>query len=285
MKRIIEVPAIGLTKPIESQRNIIPWHLKKMANLEKWWLRKFYHLNPECERIVRFYTECTDKVADYNFKCTNYTYDLFSCLYDDFVETSCEIGKKLMDLYEGVCGEYYYDVKISLQYFQSGSPIDGYDWDMEYTWEIIETNNPRCVAGSARNRKDCSQFVNKSSRMEIEGYKLNGNYKRLVELLSDLTGKTVIVHSKFDASAFLRIVKYLGVEYVSINGKQKKNIPSKCGYFSERTFGYQLYMNPQTRQVAVMTVTKNNLPSNCYDLLDIDELIIKRSLKARLRDM
>lgn len=285
MKRIIEVPAIGLTKSIESQRNIIPWHLKKMANLEKWWLRKLYHLNPECERIVRFYTECTDKVADYNFKCTNYTYDLFSCLYDDFVETSCEIGKKLMDLYEGVYGEYYYDVKISLQYFQSGSPIDGYDWDMEYTWEIIETDNPRCVAGSARNRKDCSQFVNKSSSMEIEGYKLNGNYKGLVGLLSDLTGKTVVVHSKSDASAFLRIVKYLGVEYVSINGKQKKNIPSKYGYFSERTFGYQLYMNPQTRQVAVMTVTKNNLPSNCYDLLDIDELIIKRSLKARLRDM
>lgn len=262
-------------------RNRIPWHLRAVSKVERWVLRNIYKLDPTSERIIRFYTYNDENGEDFDFKCPNYTYDIMSYIYDDFVEICHEIGGELQRQY-GITGRYFYDVKVTLMYERCGNPFDGYDWDVDYSWVILKTDNPRCVLGNPNMRKDCYYLNNFNSKLVIEGYTLSGNYKKFVDVMSDLIGKTLIVHSTADAKALLRILKFLGVSTVQIAGNPYYNNPDRRGFFSRNTYGYQL--NRIDEQTVVCAVPKRELPVSVCEVLDIDEFIIKRSLKAQLRD-
>lgn len=281
-QRIIELEPVITKVPAGTGHHILPWHVKTMANLERWYLNKLYDLNPDCDRIVRFYTFEDCEGRDYFFKCPNYCYDTFSNLYEDFVETSDEIGNRLTELFS-VTGEYYYDVKITLNYFQTGNPTDGYDWDMRYDWVVLKTDNPRCVLGSPIHRKNCSYLRNRNSSLEIRGYKLSGNYKKFSDALWDLSTKTIVVHSKTDAKKLLRVLRFLGVTSLDVNGVIKKNLPTKNNHFTRTTFGYGLY-RVQNHMVAC-AIHKDNLPANPQQFLDIDEFIVKQTIKSKIRDI
>lgn len=262
--------------------NRIPWHLRAISKVESWVLSNIYKLDTTSERIIRFYTYNDEKGEEFDFKCPNYTYDIMSCLYDDFVEVSHEIGEILQEQY-GVVGRYFYDVKVSLTYERCGNPFDGYDWDMNYSWNILKTDNPRCVLGNPNIRKDCYYLNNFNSKLVIEGYTLSGNYKKLADILSDLVSKTIIVHSKSDAKAVLRIMKFLGVQQVSMGGKYYYNNPDSRAHFSKYRYGYQL--DRIDGETVMCIIPRCDVPVTSQEVLDIDEFIVKRSLKARLRDI
>ncbi len=262
-------------------RNRIPWHLRTIGNVEKWMLKNIYNLDPTSERIIRFYTYNDEQGEDFDFKCPNYTYDLTSCLYDDFCETCNTVGKYIQEHF-GVTGRYFYDVKVGLEYERIGSPVMGYEWNMNFDWEILDTDNPRCVLGNPSKRRDCYYLSNFNSKLTIDGYTLSGNYRKFSDVLSDLVSKTIIVHSKSDAKAILRIMKFLGVSSVQIGNKEHYNNPEIRGFFSRNTFGYQL--DRIEDQTVICAIPKRHLPVDTEFILDIDEFIVKRSLKARLRD-
>lgn len=250
-------------------RNRIGWHLRAASSVERWWLKSIKGIDPASERTIRFYTQGNNK---YEFKCSNYTYDLTSGLYDDFLEAAIEVGQYLQEHF-GVDGEYFYDVKVTLSYEK---------FSVSHTWEVIKTDNPRCALGNHKYRKDCRYLGNFNSKLVIEGYSLSGNYRRFADVLSDLVSKTIIVHSKSDAKALLRIMKFLGVQQVQIGNNQYYNSPDRRAYFSKLRYGYQL--NIVDGETTICVVPQRNLPVESYEIIDIDEFIVKRSIKSRLRD-
>ncbi len=262
-------------------RNRVPWHLRMVGNVERWMLENIYKLDPTAERIVRFYTYNDEKGEDYDFKCPNYTYDLMSCLYDDFVEVAHEIGKIIQTSY-GIAGRYYYDVKITLIYEKVGNPLDGEEWDMRYTWKILGTDNPRCVAGNPFRRKDCYYLNNFNSKLTIEGYTLSGNYRELADVLNDLVNKTIIIHSTQDARALFRIMKFLGVKTVMFGNNSHYNSVRRA-LFNKTTFSYRL--DRIDNCTTLMAVRRRDLSVSPQEVLDIDEFIVRRSIKARLKDL
>ena len=267
----------NLSRVNQLSGNRVPWHLKAVSHVEKWVLKHLYNLNPESDRIVRFYTYNLQGTTTFDFKCPNYNYDTISCIYDDFIKVSHEIGTKICEIY-GISGNYFYDVKISLIYEKH----EKFGWTANYHWEILRTNNPRCVQGNPKDRKDCSYLVNKNSKLTIDGYTLNGIYKEFVDVLNDLVNKTIIVHSKSDAKSLLRVMKFLGVKSVVIGNKRYYNNPNTRGWFSKYTFGYRVGV--EDGRTTLYAIRKRDLPTDTRNLLDIDEFIVKRSFRAIMRD-
>ena len=268
-------------------RNRISWHLQAISWAEKWILKNIQGLDPASDRIIRFYTYNDEEGQDFEYEVPNYKFDLTSCLYDDFIKTSNEIGQMLQKNY-GIKGRYFYDIKVSLEYTKINDQLynaaDGVQYTLNYTWEILKTDNPRCIFGNPTYRKDCDYLKSAfSPKLMIEGYTLSGNYRKFVDILSDLFSKTIIVHSKADVKALMRIMKFLGVNHVMKGGKFYPNNPNKRAFFSKYVYGYQLgRVNGQTIICAVQSM---ELPAHPDDILDIDELIVKRTLKSKLRDM
>lgn len=214
--------------------------------------------NPKSEYIIRFFT-CNDEDGmDFDYETPD-NIDL---------DWNCwEIGQDLLKRF-GVTGKYFYDVRVT-----------------QDSWEIVRTNNPRCTLGNPLHRKDCDYLKGTyNPKLTIEGYTLSGNYFRFREILDDLVNKTIIVHSKSDVKAIMRIVRFLGVNQTLKNKRVHPNNPDKPEFciFSKLTFGYKL--KRENGQVFLQAVPKSELPTNTDEILDIDELIIKRSLKAMLRD-
>lgn len=260
----------------------IPWYLRIKSRLQRWYLRSIKKLDPYAERIIRFYTYNDDDGEEYDFKCPQYAFDLTSCLYDDFVEACHEIGESIQKHY-GVVGKYFYDVKVTLSYSQVGNPLDGIEWEMDWDWKILKTDNPRCTAGNSRLRKDCEYLGNYDSRLMIEGYSLSGDYKRFADVLSALTSKVVVMHSVSDSRAFLRIMKFLGVTTVYTGTIAHYNAPVRYGKFNRSAVAY--YLDRIDDTTSVCTMRKCALVSvSAENILDIDEFIVKRSLKSRYKD-
>lgn len=258
----------------------LPWYLRFQSNMEWWYVTKILRINPHSQRIIRFYTYSDVEGADWDFKCPRYAYDWDSCLYDDFLETCGEIGKALYEMY-GVPGNYYYDVKVTLSYSQSGNPSDGYDWEMEHSYVILKTDNPRCVEGKTYTRKDCSYLRNYDSHITICGYHLSGKYRKMVNVLEDLSDKIIVIHSHADAKAFLRIMKFLGVNHIRMGKYRRYNLPAKYGKLTNKFFGY--YLTREDSETIINRVPMIYHPT-VSEVLDIDEFIVKRDLKARIRD-
>lgn len=281
MKKQMTIPMVSMMnnqRVEELSHNRISLPLRAISWAEKWFLQNVYGIDPASERIVRFYTYNDEEGTDFEFEVPSYKFDLTNCLYDSFVEVATEIGKALMEQF-GVVGRYFYDVKVSLSYQKEDQKYVKNFW-----YEVLKTDNPRCVYGNPTHRKDCD-YLNSpyKSKVTISGYTLSGNYKRLVDVLGDLATKTIIVHSKADAKAVLRIARFLGVDIISKGGAYYKNNPDKRALFSKRTFGYAL--GRENNQTIMYIVHKSQMPINPNDLLDIDELIVKRSLRARIMDM
>lgn len=271
----------NLSRASKLSQGRISWFLCVKANIEKWWLKVIKKLDPLSERVVRIYTYNDETCKIYSFKCPYYTFDRTSYLYDDFSKICHKIGETLQRNYK-ILGKYYYDVKITLNY-HTNNLISDTEWDMTYNWEVVKTNNPRCILGNSRHKKDCSYLVNFNSKLTIEGYSLNGDYKQFADVLSDLSDKVIIMHSKYDARAFLRIVKFLGVTTIYLGKKAHYNIPAKYGVFNKIVCGY--YLDKVDDSVAVYTIHKNQIVStNPENILDINEFIVKRSLKSKLKD-
>lgn len=261
---------------------VVPWHVKARAKMETWYLRKFRKLDTSCERIVRFYTYNDEQGKDFEFKCPQYAYDQFSGLYDDTVEVCSEIGQQLQNFYGDISGRYFYDIKVSLTYLKTISPFNGIEeWENSYSCEIMNTDNPKCWMGNPKRRRDCRYLTSKASRLTIEGYHLNGRYTRMSEVLSDLVNKVIIVHSVRDARAVLRMLKFLGVHTIKVT-KYHYNNPNKYGAFSRNIFGYGICR--ENGETIAVVMPRSDLPVAPDQILDIDELIVKRDLKARLRD-
>lgn len=258
---------------LATQINYIPWYLTIKSRLEKWWLKNIKKLDPTTERIVEFYTYNDELGKDFDFECPKYTFDLSDSSYNDFIKTCCTIGEYLQKHY-GIVGRYYYKVKITLDY----QKVEG---DIKPEWKLLKTDNPRCALGNPRCKRDCNYVSNFNSKLVIEGYSLSGNYKQLDDILTDLSKKIVIMHSKYDSRAFLRIVKFLGVNTICIGDYFHYNSPVRYGVFSDNLYSYHLHRTNKT----VSVHTRDNLvltaPEN---ILDINEFIVKRSLKSKLRD-
>lgn len=263
-------------------RNRVAWHLQAISWAEKWIMKNVQGLNPASDRIIRFYTYNDQNGQDFEYEIPCYKFDLTSCLYDDFTKVSNEIGQILLDNF-GVIGRYFYDIKVSLHYIQADHPTKE-EYQMEYSWEFIKTDNPRCVFGNPTYRKDCEYLKStRSSKLVIDGYFLSGKYNRMVDVLNDLANKTLIVHSKSDVKALLRIMKFMGVSYIMKAGKFYRLRNNSKGFFSKQVFSYQMArVNNQTVMCAVHI---NQLAAHTDDVLDIDELIVKRTWKAKIRDM
>lgn len=281
MKKQMTIPMVSMMnnqRVEELSHNHISLPLRVISWAEKWFLQNVYGIDPASERIIRFYTYNDEDGTDFEFEVPSYKFDLANCLYDSFVEVATEIGKSLMEQF-GIVGRYFYDVKVSLSYQKENQKYVKNFW-----YEVLKTDNPRCVYGNPTHRKDCD-YLNSpyKSKVTISGYTLSGNYKRLVDVLGDLATKTIIVHSKADAKAVLRIARFLGVDIISKGGAYYKNNPDKYALFSKRTFGYAL--GRENNQTVMYIVHKSQMPINPNDLLDIDELIVKRSLRARIMDM
>lgn len=266
------------TKPTPKVR--LPWYLRLQGKVERWYVSKVKGINPYNQRIIRFYTYNDEQGIDFDFKCPRYTYDYDSCLYDDFLEVCGEIRKAIHDMY-GIPGNYYYDVKVTLEYSQVGNPLDGLEWTMEHYYDILKTDNPRCVEGKTYTRKDCSYLKNTDSHVTICGYHLNGRYHKFVNVLEDLADKIVVVHSHADAKAFLRIMKFLGVNHIRMGKARRYNLPAKYGKLTTKFFGYYLVREDSETVICRMPLSYHPTVS---EVLDIDEFIVKRDLKARLRD-
>lgn len=281
MKKQMTIPMVSTMnakRMEELSHNRISLPLRVISWAEKWIMQNVYGLDPMTERIVRFYTYNDEEGADFEFEVPSYKFDLTSCLYDGFVETATEIGKALLEQF-GVAGRYFYDVKVSLSYQKENQKYVRNFW-----YKVLKTDNPRCIYGNPAHRKDCDYLSSPNkSKVTISGYTLSGNYKRLVDVLGDLATKTIIVHSKADAKAVLRIARFLGVDIVSKGGAYYRNNPDKRAIFNKSTFGYAL--GRKNDQTIMYIVHKSQMPINSNDLLDIDELIIKRSWRARLLDM
>lgn len=254
-------------------RNRIGWHLRAISTAEKWLLKTFTGIDPTSERVVRIYTYNDEKGQSYDFKCPNYTYDLTSGLYDDFLEAANKVGQHLQEHF-GVVGRYFYDVKISLCY---------YDGKVTHIWKVLKTDNPRCMLGNPHFRKDCYYLNNFNSKLVIEGYHLSGKYKRFVDVLGDLVSKTIIVHSTADAKALLRILKFLGITQVNIGDSYYYNNPDRRAYFCRIAYGYQV--KRMYDQTVVSVQHRDEMTTFSEDVIDIDEFIVKRDFKAKLRDM
>ena len=253
--------------------NKVKKSIEVVSKIEKWYLKNFKKIDPMTERIVRFYTYSNQQGQDFEFECPTYKYDIIDCLYDEFVKVSQEVGKKIQTQFGGgVPGKYYYDVKIVLS--------DSEFWF--YGWEILKTDNPRCLFGNPMVRKNCSYITNQNSRLMIDGYYLSGNYKSFAGVLSELIGKTIVVHSKYDAKALLRILKFFGVGTVKVADSMYYNNPNKRCYFSRNAYSYRLAR--EGGQTVIRLIPKNELAVAWWEVLDIDEFIVKRSLRARLRD-
>lgn len=267
------------TKPTPKVR--LPWFLRLQSKIQSWWVRNIVGINPNTQRIIRFYTYNDEQGIDFDFKCPHYTYDYNSCLYDDFLEVCENIGETIQSMY-GIPGNYYYDVKVTLEYVREGDPVNGYDWSMKHYYNILKTDNPRCVEGKNFIRKDCSYLRNCDSHLTICGYHLSGKYHRMSEVLEDLATKIIVIHSHSDAKAFLRIMKFLGVNHIQMGSHCRYNLPAKYGKLTRRFFGYYL-----TREDSDTII--HRMPTSYYptvsEVLDIDEFIIKRDLRARLRDV
>ncbi len=101
-------------------------------------------------------------------------------------------------------------------------------------------------------------------------------------LLENMINNVVLVHSKLDAKAFLKISKFLGVKIIVFKDRTYTNVPTKSNHFSNQYFGYHIINH--NGKAAVEIVNADVIRSGCYSLLDIDEFIVKRSVKARLQD-
>lgn len=264
-------------KPVQRQR--LPWYLKTQGSIEKWVLRNVKGINPDNQRVVRFFTYNDEDGIDFDYKCPHYTYDYNSCLYDDFLEVCEEIGQTLHDIY-GVPGNYYYDVKVTLDYVQDADDYDG-DWKRTHCYVILKTDNPRCVEGRTRDRKDCSHLTDYNSHITISGYSLSGKYRRMVDILEDLSTKIVVVHSHQDARAFLRIMKFLGINHIRMGKHYRYNMPAKYGKLTKSFFGY--YLEREDNETIVCRMHRSYCPA-VAEVIDIDEFIVKRTWKARMKD-
>lgn len=262
-------------------RNRVAWHLQAISWAEKWIMKNIQGLNPASDRIIRFYTYNDQDGVDFEYEIPRYKFDLTSCLYDDFTKVSNEIGQMLLNNF-GVAGRYFYDIKVSLHYTQDNCSYRQH-YDMRYTWDFIKTDNPRCVFGNPANRKDCEYLKSdRTPKLVIEGYTLSGKYCKMADVLNDLANKTLVAHSRADVKALMRIMRFMGVSYVMRNGKFYRLKNNTKAYFSRQTFSYQLTrINNQTIMCAVPL---NQLTVHPSDILDIDELIVKRTWKAKLRD-
>lgn len=258
--------------------NIVPAHIRAVSKVENWVLKNFYNLDPNTERIIEFYTYNDSDGVEFDFKCPNYKYDLVNCMYGDFVEACHNIGASLLNIY-GIPGRYYYEVKVTLKYTE----VNG-NWNMSYVWEVLETDNPRCGLGKPYDRRDCSYLENTDSKLSIDGYDLSGNYKCLSEVLTSINNKTILVHSTQDAKSLLRVMRFLGVKVVMIDGDSKSNIPTSRAVFNKDTFGYKLKFVDGVPVVYIVGKSEILLtpPSN---LMDIDEFIVGKSVQASMRYM
>ena len=91
----------------------------------------------------------------------------------------------------------------------------------------------------------------------------------------------MVVHSHADAKAFLRIMKFLGVNHIRMGKARRYNLPAKYGKLTTKFFGYYLVREDSETVICRMPLSYHPTVS---EVLDIDEFIVKRDLKARLRD-
>ena len=264
----------------KTSKQRLPWHLRAFSQVEKWWLDKVRGINPAAERLVRIYTYNDEEGMNYDYKVPNYTYDLSNGLYNDFLMVADEVGSIIFDTYN-IPGRYFYDVLLNVNYDQCVTDDFQVEQRFTYGYRIIRTDNPRCSQGNPKYRKDCTYITDWDSHLTIEGYKLSGKYSNLAQVLKDLATKTVIVHSKSDAKALLKILKFLGVNHAYIGNKRRYNTPNQINLFSKYVYGYQLFR--EDGETLVDILRRDQISTGITDVMDIDELIIGKSLKARLK--
>lgn len=267
-------------KTTKITRQRLPWHLRVISQIEKWYLNKVRGINPAAQRLIRVYTYNDEDGMNYDYSVPNYTYDLTCGMYDDFLVVADQVSSEIYDKFD-IPGRYFYDVLLSVYYDQCDTNRFTVEQRFTYNYKIIKTDNPRCSLGNPKYRKDCSYIIDCDSHITIEGYKLSGKYTNFAQVLQDLATKTIIVHSKSDAKNLLKILKFLGIKHVYIGDRCKYNTPNKVNRFSRNVYGYQLFR--QDNHIYVDILRKDLISTLPTDVMDIDEFIVGKSLRARLR--
>lgn len=252
---------------------------------EMWVLENIKMTDPLSERVIRFCTYNDDTDWNFEYDVPRYAFDDACDVYDEFCEVSEHIGQFMLALWSNIRGNYYYDVRVSISYSNPEYKDDYLIYFIKYNWEILETDHPRILCSNAHTRRDCHwmRVPFRYSRLSIEGYDINGQYRRFVDLLCELSNKTILVHSQSDVKALMRVFRYLGVKHLKKNDRFYVNNPYKRAFFSKFTPAYRLERIEGDWVLVALSLF--DVPSNTEQVLDIDELIVYRSLKARLRDL
>lgn len=284
-----EVTAVGfpsnITKMGGKSRNRISWPILTISKAERWLVKKTKGIDLNTDRVLRFYTYNDMEHQDFEFIVPKYVSDLVTCLYSAFVKAGNVIGKTIRDEF-GIKGAYQYDVQVTIEpskdFLYNDSDI--IQNNLSFSWRILRTDNPRCVFGDPTVRKDCS-YLNQplESKLTIDGYVLSGNYQEIMDVVSDLATRTVITHSQEDVLALMEITKFLGAVAVSNGPIVYKNEPHRVAHFSPGAFGFRLdKVNGRITLKAIRKEVMNTAPE---DVLDIDELIVRRSLSSILKEV
>ena len=275
----------NITKMGGESHNCISWPIRTMIKAERWLIKKIRGIDLNTDRVLRFYTYNDRNHQDFEFIVPKYVSDLRTCLYSAFVKAGYAVGQIIKDEF-GIKGTYLYDVQVTIESSESflHNNLGVIQNNLSFSWQILRTNNPRCVFGDPTVRKDCS-YLNQplESKLTIEGYRLSGNYQDIMDVVSDLVTRTVITHNQEDVLALMKITKFLGATAV-VNGHiVYKNEPHRVACFSPDAFGFRL--DKLDGRVVVKTIRKGVMNTAPEDVLDIDELIVRRSLSSILREV
>lgn len=284
-----EVTAVGfpsnITKMGGKSRNRISWPILTISKAERWLVKKTKGIDLNTDRVLRFYTYNDMEHQDFEFIVPKYVSDLGTCLYSAFVKAGNVIGKTIRDEF-GIKGAYQYDVQVTIESSEDflHNDSDIIQNNLSFSWRILRTDNPRCVFGDPTVRKDCS-YLNQplESKLTIDGYVLSGNYQEIMDVVSDLATRTVITHSQEDVLALMKITKFLGAVAVSNGPIVYKNEPHRVAHFSPDAFGFRL--DKVDGRITLKAIRKEVMNTAPEDVLDIDELIVRRSLSSILKEV
>lgn len=230
-------------------------------------VRLFTGYDSTTTRVVRFYVKNTQGTHERYFDCPYYlAFDPFIKVYKEFTQQCYALSTEIAKMMD-VPGDYWYDIRLSIN---------------NQGWTILKTNNPRCIWGDPIQRKDCSAFAKPVSYIHIFGYGLNSKYKNFLGILSDFGHKTIIVHNRRDMVALFKVMKFVGVSQIERFNKVYPNTP-KTWRTLRTDYGYHFGLC-NGKLTAFAEPLRNHISSNPDYLMDIDEFIVKRSVKSRILD-
>lgn len=251
-----------------------------------WWSRLKYNLNlklvtmatrrnPTQERVVRFFTKTSERTQEHYFDCPCYYLDTLSAsdgrnVFREFIKCCYKISRSLNEMFP-TYGEYWYDIAVTLN-----------KQDDSYNWTILKSNNPRCVFGNLRCHKNCEALVHTYSHIEISGHALNGKFKSFAGLISSINHRAIVLHNRRDMIALFKVFRFIGATQIMSGGRIFSNTPTT---WKNLKFNYGCYLDMCNGQLTAVVLNRINLPTNPHYLMDIDEIIIKRSVKAQLSDL